>query len=92
MQEPETQRTYLLEKHRVSSDITICNSEFVMHPIHHWLGASPDGLVSDPTSADPEGIVEYKNPYTIRKRALQDAASKEKNFCLVKKDGMNNTC
>jgi len=58
MQEPETQCTYHLKKCRISSAITICNSGFVIHPIHQWLGASPDGLVGDPISADPEGIVE----------------------------------
>ena len=86
-QEPETQRIYLLQKRSVSPDISICKSGFVIHPVHHWLGASPDGLVNDPTSADPEGVVEYKNPYSIRMLALQDAASKGKDFCLVQKEG-----
>ena len=29
-----------------------------------WLGASPNGLVHDPTSDPPVGLVEFKNPYS----------------------------
>ena len=87
IQEPLTKEAYLLEKRRVSPDIVVIDSGFVVHPHHHWLGASPDGLVNDPTSADPEGIVEYKNPYSIRLLALEDAASHGKDFYLVRKDG-----
>ena len=75
LQEPETQSAYLTRKQSTSSAIAVNNSEFVIHPSHHWLGASPDGLVSDPTSADREGIVEYKNPYATRSMTLQNAAT-----------------
>jgi hypothetical protein len=51
------------------------------------LGASPGGLVNDPTSAEPEGIVEYKNPYSVSMMLFQDGASQKKDFCLIQKDG-----
>ena len=86
-QEPETQQAYLLKKRLVSPHISVHNSGFVVHHSHHWLGASPDGLVNDPTSSDPDGIVEYKNPYSIRLLSLADAALQRKDFCLADKDG-----
>ena len=46
-----------------------------------WLGASPDGLVHDPTSDPPGGLVEFKN-YTVRNMTLDEALSKVKSFCL----------
>ena len=53
-QEPETQHLYLLQKRLVSPGISVCKSGFLIHHSHHWLGASPDGLVIDPSSSDPE--------------------------------------
>ena len=79
LQEPETQSAYLTMKQGMSPAIAVCKSGFVIHPSHHWLGASPDGLVNDPTSADPKGIVAYKNP--------QNAATQRKDFCLALTDG-----
>lgn len=29
-----------------------------------WLGVSRDGKVLDPSAFKPDGIVEYKNPYS----------------------------
>ena len=80
IQEPLTKEAYLLEKRRISPDIVVIDSGFVVHRHHRWLGASPNGLVDDPISADPEGIMEYKNPYSIRLLALEDAASQGIDF------------
>lgn len=33
---------------------------FFVHPIHEWLGASPDGLIGD------DGLIEIKCPYGLR--------------------------
>ena len=60
-------------------------SGLVVHPEHHWIAASPDGLVNDPSSPDTLGIVEFKNPYAQREKPLIEA-TKDKNFCLAFKN------
>lgn len=49
-----------------------------------WLGASPDGKVLDPSASKPDGIVEYKNPYSARDLSLEEACCTKKLFCLEK--------
>lgn len=36
----------------------VVSSGFVVHPVHNWLGASPDGLVGN------DGLIEVKCPYS----------------------------
>ena len=55
-------------------------SGFVVHPQQGWLGCSPDDWVVDPDSADPNGIAEYKCPYSIRDTTPLQACSMKKNF------------
>ena len=86
LQESKSKEAYLCEKRHVSPHITVTESGLVVHHHHHWLGASADGLVYDPSSTEPEGIVEFKNPYSARTMTLQDA-SQSKDFCLVNRDG-----
>ena len=85
-QEPTTKSAYLTRKGTLSPEITVRNSGFIIHSSHHWLGASPDGLVNDPSAEDPKGIVEYKNPYAVREMTLRDAATQRKDFCLAVND------
>ena len=55
-QESETRHLYLLQECLVSPGVSVLESGFLVHHSHHWLGASPDGFVSDSSSPDPEGI------------------------------------
>ena len=86
-QEPATWEAYLSAKHECSPGISTQRSGLVIHPTHHWLAASPDDLVTDPTSSDPLGVVEYKNPYKFRETTLVDAATQDKTFCLTCNNG-----
>ena len=86
LQEPETSKAYLDTKRPSSPGITVYPSGLVVHPEHHWLAASPDGLVTDPSSPEPAGIVEFKNPYKFREVALKDAVKQDNSFCLTETD------
>ena len=54
-----------------------------------WLAASPDGCVHDPSDSEhPQGLVEMKNPYSVRDKTLAEAVTAS-GFCLErKKDNM----
>ena len=52
-----------------------------------YLGASPDGLITDATSPDPNGILEIKCPFKYRNLDPVEAA-KNKDFCCELKDGI----
>ena len=46
-----------------------------------WLGASPDGLVHDPTMTDPHGVLEIKCPATAKDTSLEKLWRSSKFFC-----------
>ena len=47
-----------------------------------------DGLVYDPQAKPPQGLVELKNPYSVRDKTLKEAAANVKTFCLmINKEG-----
>ena len=79
LQEPATCEAYIEAKRSSSPAPSVKSSGLVIHPEPHWLAASPDGLVTDPTTPDPTGIVEFKNPY----KPLSNPASEAKYFCLT---------
>ena len=47
-----------------------------------WLAASPDDRVNDPSSAQSQGVAEYKNPFSARDLTLAEACTQCKTFCL----------
>ena len=52
---------------------------------HLWLAASHDDRVFDPTSSPQWGLAEYKNPYSVRDKTLEEACMVS-SFCLEKKE------
>ncbi len=60
---------------------------FVIHPQHGWLGCSPDDWVVDPDSEDPNGVAEYKCPYTARDMTPIEACTYIKGFFCRLVDG-----
>ena len=40
------------------------SSGFVVHREKGWLGASPDAWIHDPSCESPNGIAEFKCPYS----------------------------
>jgi len=55
-------------------NITTCQSGLVISLANPLLAANPDSLVYDLTKNLPNGIVEFKNPYSVRNSTLCDAA------------------
>ena len=51
-----------------------------------YIGASPDGLVHDPASHDPSGILEIKCPYTTRDVSPEEACQ-DRDFHCTLEDG-----
>ena len=54
-----------------------------MGPHEGWLGASPDGRVYDPSSDQPNGLLEVKCPYTKRAQTPQEACKDAKFYCTI---------
>jgi len=55
---------------------------------HNWIGASPDGLVTDPSEEDPNGLVEIKCPFRAKTTSTRDLCTQpNNNFCLKLVDG-----
>ena len=80
--EEDSNKEYLKIKKESSPNISTSTCGLVVSISNPWLGASPDRLVHDPASDPPNGLVEFKNPYTARNMTLDEAVSKLKNFCL----------
>ena len=55
----------------------------VVSTAHPWLAATPDGWVFDPSASPPQGLVEFKNPYSYRDLAVKDAITAKKCDCLT---------
>ena len=78
--EEDSNKGYLRIRRESSPNISISKCGLVVSVTNPWLGASPDGLVHDPTSDPPGGLVEFKNPYTARNMTLDEAVSTVKSF------------
>ena len=53
---------------------------FMIHPLKGWLGCSPDNWVVNPDNEDPNGLVEYKCPYSAREITPSEACTSLKGF------------
>ena len=88
LQEDVSRMEYLKIKQAISPDFSLANSGLVVSVANPWLAASPDGLIYDPQADPPQGLVEFKNPYSVRDKTLEEAATSSKTFCLtINKDG-----
>ncbi len=63
-------------------DLKVENCGLAISLENPWLAASPDGLVTDPSDATrPLGLIEIKNPHSVRSQTLVEACQKS-SFCL----------
>ena len=63
------------------SGLELRQSGLVINTECAFLGASPDDIVYDPVSEDPNGLLEIKCPYTYRDVNPQEAAQQKTFFC-----------
>ena len=68
-------------------DATVTRTGFHIDRSHNWIGASPDGLVYDPSSKnDPHGLLEIKCPASAESTSFEDLCS-QPHFFLKNIDG-----
>ncbi len=62
---------------------------FLVHPEKYWLGASPDAWIVDPSlvCVNPNGIAEFKCPYSKRDHSPSDACKDPNFYCSMVRDG-----
>ena len=72
--------TYQQRKHHPNLKVSSCGLFISRH--NNWLAATPDGIVNDPSDeALPLGLLEIKNPHSVKDKTLEEACSRS-TFCL----------
>lgn len=85
-QEEQIVKDYVTEKnHNGNTQVTVARCGFFVSKTHGYLGASPDGLVSDPSFVPPSGLLEMKYIQVLEEETLQDALLR-KRICTVEND------
>ena len=73
--------TYKMRQHEMGhTNLTVVKPSLFINPNFSWLGATPDGLVTDSSSPDQDGLLETKFPYSFRESTPLDAASNKAFF------------
>ena len=74
--EPKANQQYLsYAKAHGKKELSTRKFGFIVHPTMGWLGASPDARVTDPHSDFPEGIAEFKCPFSKKELAPCEACN-----------------
>ena len=60
------------------------NCGLIISPSHPWLAATPDAWVKDPSASPPQGLVEFKNPFSFKDLLLNEAVHCKRCNCLEK--------
>ena len=64
-------------------NLSVEDCGFIVNLYEGWLGASPDGRVHDPSSDQPNGLLEIKCPYTKRAQTPQEAREDTAFYCTL---------
>ena len=78
--EPLAVEAYIQYMAMQQRPITVSQTGLIINPNFSYLGASPDGLLTDCNGTDPSGILEIKCPYKYRDVDPCEAAG-NKDFC-----------
>ena len=85
--EPIAVSAYIQHMTNCKRIISVSPTGLRINPDFPYLGASPDGLVTDVDCPDPNGNLEVKCPYKYRNLDPNQAAE-NKDFCSELKDGI----
>ena len=66
--------------------ISVKKCGFIIHPVKGWIGASPDGRVTDLTANKPLGLIEVKCPYMKQEMTPMEACKDPHFYCKVIND------
>ena len=80
--EPKANREYLnYAKAHGKKGLSVRKCGFIVHPTMGWLGASPDAHVTDPHSDFPDGIAEFKCPFSKKELTPREACDDPNFYC-----------
>jgi len=65
------------------SGLTAHRCGFFVHSLKGWLGASPDAWIYDPSSTHPDGIAEFKCPYSKADIDPHEACEDQSFYCSL---------
>lgn len=86
--EQETMAQYIEKLAKSGHEgLTVSKIELVICKTEGYLEASPDGLVHDPSVADPKGLLEMKYVQTDNNETLEDALVR-KRICVKTSNGV----
>ncbi len=84
--EDDTREKYITYmKQHGHSNLSVEKCGLFVSTENPWLAGTPDGLVHDPDSTQPLGLLEIKNPYSVREMMISEAVEKP-SFYLEKKE------
>ena len=80
--EPKANQEYLsYAKAHGKKGLTMRKCGFIVHPTMGWLGASLDARVTDPHSDFPDGIAEFKCPFSKKEMTPHEACDDTNFYC-----------
>jgi len=69
-------------------ELVVQDCGFIVGMHEGYLGASPDGHIHDPSSDQPNGILEIKCPYTKRTQTPEKACKDPSFYCKIENGKM----
>ena len=87
--EPAARKMYENAKKKVNPSISVTQCGLIINTSHPHLGASPDGMVFDPSEVNSDGLLEIKCPAgdAWRNSTPTDCAKDPKFFCKLNENG-----
>ena len=80
--EEKARAAYSEYKEQAGCPVTVKTCGLFIDSKNPWCGASPDGVVHDPQSNDPDGLAEFKSPFVEKFCTVEELIQTRKQFCL----------